>query len=84
MFRVRSRHAALVATGTVAAMAACMLPALAAGGTGWRVSASINGPSESTAMTTLAIVSARNAWALGFANTRTKVVAVIRHWNGSA
>jgi hypothetical protein len=81
---LRSRQAILVAAGTVGAMVACALPAQAAGGTGWRVSASINGPSDSTAMTTLAVVSARNAWALGFANTPTKVVAVIRHWNGSA
>jgi hypothetical protein len=63
-------------------VASGVLPAQAAGRTGWRVSASITGRSEGAYMTTLAVVSARDAWALGFTDSRTKEFAIIRRWNG--
>jgi hypothetical protein len=83
MIKLRSRHAVLISAGCALAMAGSVLPAQAASaGSGWRVSASITGRSKGTVMTTLAVVSARNAWALGFTDTRAKEFAVIRHWNG--
>jgi hypothetical protein len=82
MFRLRSRLAALIATACGLVAAGSALPAHAAGQAGWRVSASIAGRSEGTYMTTLAVVSARDAWALGFTDTPTREFAIIRRWNG--
>ncbi len=79
----RWRRATLVVTAGAVALTAWTGPAQAAGAPGWRLSAAITVRGEDTVLTTVAAVSARDAWAMGFADT-PHVSAVIRHWNGRA
>ena len=80
----RWRRAALLVTAGALALSAWAGPAQAAGPPGWRLSAAITVRGESTVMSTVAAVSARDAWAFGFADTRAYGSALIRHWNGKA
>src|SRR5271156_2404156 len=85
MTRPRWHSASLVVTAGALALTASVSPAQAAGAPpGWRLSATITVRGDNTLMTTVASVSAHDAWAIGFTDNSAHDRALIRRWDGRA
>ncbi len=85
MTRPRWHSASLVVTVGALALTAAVSPAQAASAPpDWRLIATIAVRGDNTLMTTVASVSAHDAWAIGFAATSAHQGALIRHWDGKA
>jgi hypothetical protein len=86
MLRLSSRRAAvaLSAGATVLAAGAAALPAQAAAVPGWRVGATFPVTGRESILTSVAAVSARDAWLAGLTvNPKSGAFGnLIRHWNG--
>ena len=86
MLRLSARRAAvaLSAGATLLAAGAAALPAQAAAVPGWRISATFPVTGRESILTSVAAVSARDAWSVGEVvnNKSFSVTSLIRHWNG--
>jgi hypothetical protein len=86
MLKSFSRCAVFAASGGVVVLVGAALPAQAAAVPGWRVSATFPVHDRETILTSVAAVTARDAWSAGISLTpsSSRFGTLIRHWNGTS
>lgn len=67
------------AVGVVAAASALSLTVPAHAATGWRITGT---PDKNSGLRDIAVVDAKNAWAVGYQSVNGQAVPVVRRWNG--